>query len=76
MSLRVEEGPMREPQDFSPWWLTAPFCLADRLWLSGQKGNAHCVCSDSLRSLLSHFPFQLKLGKIRMRSARQIIDLN
>ena len=56
---------MREPQDFSPWWLTAPFCLTDRLWLSGQKGNARCVRSDSLRSLLSHFPCQLKPGKIR-----------
>ena len=56
---------MREPQDFSPWWLTAPFCLADRLWLSGQKGNVHCVRSDSLRSLLSHFPCRLKPGKIR-----------
>ena len=30
---------MREPQDFSPWWLTAPFCLADRLRFSGQKGD-------------------------------------
>ena len=29
---------MREPQDFSPWWLTAPFCHANRLRLFGQDG--------------------------------------
>ena len=28
-------------------------------------GTTHLRCSDSLRSLLSHFPLQLKLGKIR-----------
>ena len=28
-------------------------------------GITHLRCSDSLRSLLSHFPIQLKLGKIR-----------
>ena len=28
-------------------------------------GITHLRCSDSLRSLLSHFPLQLKLGKIR-----------
>ena len=36
---RSDGGALREPQDFSPWWLTAPFCRANRLRLFGQKGN-------------------------------------
>ena len=32
-------------------------------------GITHLRCSDSLRSLLSHFPGQLKLGKIRRASS-------
>ena len=36
---RIAEGPMREPQDFSPWWLTVPFCRATHLRFVGRTGD-------------------------------------
>ena len=36
---RSDGGALREPQDFSPWWLTVPFCRATHLRFFGRTGD-------------------------------------
>ena len=57
---------MREPQDFSPC-LFARRAIGDPLGKTDSKQAVACwsVSVGGLPPLLSHFPLQLKLGKIR-----------